>query len=433
MKKQHLIPTAILGTFLLATSPVMASSLADVNISSAGVDFQVTSILGGSYTLTVSSPGDYRSEQNFAAGEAPSFSAFDKAGQALAAGTYTWTLTHNPAAGDDREVAVKREAQRQTGSFTIEAGGSLANPNLIEDLNKAQVFITDLIVQSSACVGVDCTSTESFGFDALRLKENNLRIHFDDTSTTGSFASNDWRLTANDSSNGGANYFSIDDATAGKTPFRVEAGAPANTLYVDSEGRIGIQTATPVVGIHHVDGNTPTLRLEQDGSDGFASQTWDLAGNEANFFIRDVTTGSKLPFRIKPGAPTDAMYIAASGDVGMGTDSPSDELHVRRTDDNSTKILIENTNANANTVGVDMTSAAGSYSTRVTNAGDFAIRNLATSNNLTFASDGALTLPAIAAAPTSCSNGSMYTDDSGALCVCFSGAWSRMAGTGTCS
>ncbi|WP_299880383.1 hypothetical protein [uncultured Cocleimonas sp.] len=194
-----------------------------------------------------------------------------------------------------------------------------------------QVIVDDLIVDGSVCAGQDCVNGESFGFDTLRLKENNLRLHFEDTSASASFPSNDWRIIANDSSNGGGNYLAIEDSTAGRQLFRVDAGAPANSLRVDSQGDVGIGTATPAVGIHHVDGNTPTLRLEQDGSSGFTPQTWDMAGNESNFFIRDTTNGSKLPFRIKPGAPTDALTIAADGDIGMGTLSPDDELDIEGT------------------------------------------------------------------------------------------------------
>ncbi|MCP5025705.1 MAG: hypothetical protein GY929_05400, partial [Actinomycetia bacterium] len=171
-------------------------------------------------------------------------------------------------------------------------------------------------------------SSESFGFDTLRLKENNLRIHFDDTSSSASFPGNDWRLIATDSSNGGANYFAIEDATAGKTPFKVEAGAPANTLYVEDDGDVGVGTANPTVRMHLVKGDSPALRLEQDGSSGFTPQAWDVAGNETNFFIRDVTNGSKLPFRIKPGAPDDSIFVAASGNIGMGTDSPDLNLDI---------------------------------------------------------------------------------------------------------
>jgi len=70
-----------------------------------------------------------------------------------------------------------------------------------------------------------------------------------------------------------------------------------------------VGTSKPVVEMHLVDGNTPTLRLEQNGSSGFTPQTWDLAGNEANFFVRDVTNGSKLPFKIIPGAPDNSVKM----------------------------------------------------------------------------------------------------------------------------
>lgn len=200
---------------------------------------------------------------------------------------------------------------------------------LIAGLAQAdQVFLDDVIIVGSLCVGLDCVNGESFGFDTLRLKENNLRIRAQDTSSSASFPSNDWQITFNDSSNGGANKFSIDDIDSGRTPFTIEASSPSNSLYVDNGGRIGFGTANPVVEAHIVDGDSPTLRLEQDGSSGFTPQTWDVAGNETNFFVRDVTNGSKLSFRIRPNAPTDSLYVAADGDVGLGTSSPDARLDV---------------------------------------------------------------------------------------------------------
>lgn len=208
-----------------------------------------------------------------------------------------------------------------------------------------QVIADDLIVQGSACIGFDCVNGESFGSDTLRLKENNLRIHFDDTSNTASFPSNDWRIVANETLNGGANYLGIEDSTAGRTPFRVEAGAPNHTLYVEADGDVGVKTNNPAVDIHIVEGNTPTLRLEQDGSDGFTPQTYDVAANEANFFIRDVTNGSRLFFRAKPGAPADSLFIDSDGDVGIGTDGPAANLHVRDTVAVAQPMfMVENTN-----------------------------------------------------------------------------------------
>lgn len=195
-----------------------------------------------------------------------------------------------------------------------------------------QVIATDLIVQGSACVGFDCSNGESFGFDTLRLKENNTRIAFVDTSNSASFPTTDWELQANESTNGGQNQFAIIDRTAGNTIFVLEGAAPRNSLYVDDQGRVGVGTSTPVVELHVVDGDSPTLRLEQNGSSGFTPQTWDVAGNESNFFIRDATNASQLPFKIKPGAPTNSLFLAANGDVGLGTQSPSENLSIVSSD-----------------------------------------------------------------------------------------------------
>src|SRR6185369_6194432 len=94
-------------------------------------------------------------------------------------------------------------------------------------------------------------------------------------------------------------------------------------LRVSSGGNIGIGTATPVLDIHVNTTDTPAMRLEQNNSGGFTAQTWDIGANEANFFVRDVTSGSRLPLRIRPGAPTSSLDIAASGNVGIGTASPN--------------------------------------------------------------------------------------------------------------
>ncbi|HEX2224759.1 MAG TPA: tail fiber domain-containing protein [Thermoanaerobaculia bacterium] len=311
-------------------------------------------------TLTVSGPGgDFRRE--FAAGKAVTFdlSEIDQ----LVDGSYQYELRITPAvsdevrrtlakarrAGDSRVVErLQREGKLpavtvQSGAFRV-LGGVLVSADLPEEeaeiqsatgasgltpaFEAAQVIADDLIVQGSECVGIDCTPTESFGFDTLRLKENNLRIKFEDTSSSAGYPSTDWQLTANDSASGGANKFSIEDVTTPTVPFTITGGAPTDSLFVASSGRIGLRTATPGLELHLNDSDTPAIRLEQNNTGGFTAQTWDIGGNEANFFIRDLTGGSLLPFRIRPGAPTSSLDIASDGDVGIGTASPQAKLHV---------------------------------------------------------------------------------------------------------
>ena len=194
--------------------------------------------------------------------------------------------------------------------LNLAAALALLPPSAMAD----HVILDDCIIDGSMCVGLDCVNGENFGFDTIRMKENNLRFHFDDTSVAASFPPNDWRFIANDSANGGGSYLAIEDATAGRIPFRVLAGAGNHSLYIDSQGDVGLGTNNPILELHIVDGDTPTVRLEQDGSSGWNPQTWDVAGNETNFFIRDVTHGSKLPFRIRPDAPSNSLEIEADGE-----------------------------------------------------------------------------------------------------------------------
>jgi len=332
--------------------------------------------------LTVSKPDGVVVRREFKAGETPTFGLFDAKGNRLADGSYTWELRAVPQidkatrealraareAGNDTAVSAELkkagrlpEEKVQSGSFTVQGGAVLAGdavePRSERPLAKRQqdpnptrpadqVIPDDLIVQGSFCVGFDCVNNESFGFDTIRLKENSTRIKFEDTSV-GNFPTNDWQLTANDSAGGGSNKFSIEDITGAKVPFTVTAGAATNAIFVDSTGRIGLRTATPVLDVHISTSNTPSIRLEQTNAGGFTAQTWDVAGNEANFFVRDVTGGSRLPFRIRPGAPTSSIDISADGDVGIGTASPSTKLHVLSSDAaaTGTKVTIENTSA----------------------------------------------------------------------------------------
>ena len=305
--------------------------------------------------LRISGPDGFMFHRVFNAGESPSFSLDSVLGE-LPAGSYTWSLTTvsglSPelleamkVARDGGDVSAIEEIKAAAGFRAVEQSGAFYFDGLqlvvptgrdgisseVDVPTKDQQILDDLIVVGSACIGQDCVNGESFGFDTLRLKENNLRIRAQDTSTTASFPSRDWQITFNDSTNGGQNKFAIDDIDGGRTPFTIEAGAPSHSLYVDDGGRIGLGTATPVVQLHVKDGNTPTLRLEQDGTSGFTAQTWDVAGNEANFFVRDATNGSTLPFRIDPGASSSAIHIKGNNDVGLGTSAPTANLHVRST------------------------------------------------------------------------------------------------------
>jgi len=180
------------------------------------------------------------------------------------------------------------------------------------------VHLDDTIVTGSQCTGFDCVSGIAFGFDTLRLRENNTRILFDDTSSSASFPRRDWQLVANDSANGGGEYFAIEDFTGGTLPFQVEGQLPTGALYVGQAGT-GFGTTMPELSLHARSDNAPGLRLEQDGTGGFRPQTWDLVGNETRFTLRDATSG-RTPLSIRARAPSNSLEIGATGVVAIGGD-----------------------------------------------------------------------------------------------------------------
>lgn len=141
----------------------------------------------------------------------------------------------------------------------------------------------DQIIQYNQCIGDDCANGENFDNDTLRLKENNTRIRFLDTSFS-PFPTTDWLLTANDSTNGGRDRFSIEDVSVGVESFTIMGGAPDFSLFVQSNGNIGLGTDSPQRAVHVIKANTPAIRLEQGGG-AFPAAVWDIQANEQGLSI----------------------------------------------------------------------------------------------------------------------------------------------------
>jgi len=409
MKTKKLIVNSIsvsmivcwLGISAMAQVQKIDEPVAAIASSQTEITFQ-PQVAYSRLVLTVSAPTGEVYRKEFEGGAAASFKFIDDKGFNLPDGHYGYELRVVPQLSREARKAlaasrekgnsaeVMQELQKsgqlpatisvQSGSFLIENGAVFsgapeegAEPQVANQTTQSKkkgggtvtiqdvVTPDDVIIQGSACIGLDCVNNETFGFDTIRLKENNTRIQFDDTSTTAGFATNNWQIRANSSASGGASFLGFVDQGAtgnsetGTVVFEVDAGAPANSLKVSSTGKVGLRTSTPVLDLHITTGDTPAHRLEQTAASGFTAQTWDIAGNEANFFVRDVTGGSRLPFRIRPGAPTSSIDISASGNVGVGTASPAGKLEVSGVSDtaparitgNAPRLDFFSTNANA--------------------------------------------------------------------------------------
>jgi len=297
--------------------------------------------------LRVACPDGTVQERQFGAGETPVFALCGAKGVPTPDGVYTYELIpvlvpHSRTRGEQLpDLHDKQPLPKilQSGNFRVQNGVMVvADEDNEESAEKDVLHYDDVIATGSLCVGFDCINGESFGYCTVKLKENNLQLCFEDTSI-GTFPTNDWKFQINDTTSGGASYFTLWDTDAGRRPFTIEAGAPAHSLYVEDYGRVGLGTSIPYVELHIADGDSPTVRLDQDGSSGWSPQKWDICGNETNFFIRDVTNGSKLCFRIQPNTPSNTLCLKNDGNVGFGTWSPQASVHIQATGDRASLLL----------------------------------------------------------------------------------------------
>jgi hypothetical protein len=264
--------------------------------------------------LSVQRPDGEVITETFAAGRNPMLRL-----EGLADGMYSYEL---------RVVQSSSVPLVQSGSFTV-ANGVIVSPDALEVEGSRSIparslrpsvetyFADDVSAKGGVCAGFDCTSAESYGLASAKLKENNTRLKFEDTSGAG-FATGDWQLSANDSFSGGANKFFVEDLTSGTTPLLIEGGTPNHVLYLDSNGRVGINTSTPARDLTISSLVSAIIRMEERTT---PFQTWDIVANDNNFYIRDVNH-EQNPFIIKTSAPYNSLVIDTTGRLGLGVASP---------------------------------------------------------------------------------------------------------------
>ncbi len=245
-------------------------------------------------------------------------------------------LFYNPTAGANNAGAfqyINQSNQVQTiGTGTIETNG---NPGYETD----DYYRTDdLIVTESMAIGKNAEYDYNFQFNTLVLQDEIIRLLFDDTSNSSSFPNNDWMLEINSATPGGKNYFAIKDVTANKYPFMIEAPGVDNAFYVKSDN-IGLGTNNPEKQLHLVNGTTPTIRFEQDGSQANTPQTWDIQGDAEKLSFVDITNSGTEALVIEQGAPTASLHVDENGNTGFGTATPARSVHI------STAMKLEPQNA----------------------------------------------------------------------------------------
>lgn len=324
-----------------------ARPLAEMTLGASRVDWQPAGDFA-SLVLTVTGPEGVWIRKEVKAGQHPSLSLDE---HRLPDGAYVYELRFLT-----REWSVPERPLLQAGSFTVQDGSfapsfvrSATEPRVRNITAAAQVVADDLVVQGNACIGVDCGSGDAGGPPILRLKSSyGNGILFEDTYDGLSYF-RDWLLQANPNV-GGPDHFFLKDIDSNTTPFSVQGTAPDHALVVSSSGKIGFGTSTPGAQLHVYQGVTsdsivgmgpdpvlgPAFNVGYGGTSfgrgsGFLNVRPDASATAPNPSLRLLT------------ANVERMIVTNTGNVGIGTTSPSTQLHVRDTTTRG-KIFAENAN-----------------------------------------------------------------------------------------
>ena len=120
-------------------------------------------------------------------------------------------------------------------------------------------------------------------------------------------------------------------------PLFVDGGAPADSVNVDSSGRLGIGTAAPSFLLHLDGGNMHRTRSAEGTSGTPQEDALVTYGNAStgyggvyalNSYATDTST--QLAFKITDGSSntSEALRIDSSGNVGVNVSSPTEKIDV---------------------------------------------------------------------------------------------------------
>ncbi len=318
-----------------------------------------------SLALTVSGPANLYLRYEFGPGQAPYLSLIDAKGDRLPDGSYTYELRTVPRTARESREKLDPSAKSlvQAGFFSIRDGSFVTGsrrtghkPSKPPQSVTAKLLDDDLVIQGNACIGSDCASNGN-DYSVLKLNAMQPNILFDDVEPIGSSSSpfNDWAIFINPFD---AAQFAIADFEAQTVPFSVIGGAPDNSLLISENGNIGLGTATPGARLH-IYGSATADAIGSAGPDPVSGPAFNFGyagtsiGRGAGFLnVRpDASATAPNPSLRLFTANVERMIITNTGNVGIGTSSPADKLHLFDNTNVGTVLRVENSNAGANALG----------------------------------------------------------------------------------
>lgn len=218
----------------------------------------------------------------------------------------------------------------------------------INDMTSNFGYDQDIIVNGNLAIGSGATAGMDFKGKILVLAENNINIHFQDTSTTSAFPTNDWVININDTTDGGDNYFEVKDVNADKTVFKVMAGAPNASLELQSNSNISLNTtdiseklvvagkvkSTKYIGSAEFLTNLPvtgTATVSNTGSTTIGADNNEDDNGNINF---QIANQNKLVIEsngaVNNGVSNTDNLVNITGDTKVTQNLTANNLHVKK-------------------------------------------------------------------------------------------------------
>jgi hypothetical protein len=254
------------------------------------------------------------------------------------------------------DFVLTRQAQQASGSSaatapetgaTINDGSSAGTPNFLAKFETPTSIVNSSVFETSGNVGIGTTNplakldvagsiqvstgiNVTSGDIALGVNQSGLSQFFKLFTTPHAVANTPSQLNMGlfDGSFTGFNVKNVRDGSFSSASIEFSThhgGVSAGTrMTIDKDGRVGIGTTTPTQALEVV-GTAKVGTL----TDGFITMGLAQINRSGGAVEMQFPGGSGNDVRMFSGTASPVSFIASSGNVGIGTASPTSKLHVQ--------------------------------------------------------------------------------------------------------